>query len=423
MKNIRASRFFVLMAVVVAPLVMLIGIVGAQSVMVQEMALVDGGLPGEINNDKEGHIWVSDSGWPGIPGVNEVIGEVRELNPDTGVYTLYEGLYGASDARKDSFGRVWWTNIHSNTFGYMVPGAGTGTVWPLEGNGSPRGVAFDDNDRVWITDEIQPVIYSVDLAKTEICVYTDPQDGASRYILADGDDIWLADWLGERILRLDVSKLSYTTWQLPSDASPFDITLDWDGNLWWADQAKDELGQLEPVDNRITRYSLPTITSNSPPSDLFERIRGEIMTMFSIKNNSAAISSSPTMIDYHFGHLWYTGWGNGTFGSLNKNIAAGTSIVISPATVNINQSCKALGVGTTITVTTTVQSIDWQDNSYSMVADSDGWKIFELPFGSPPWGIAGEDDNVWVTNQGRHQLGRLTEERIHTYLPLIISPS
>ena len=119
----RNLRILLTLILTVAALSLLLwSIASAGGITGQEAALDQSGAAYEVNRDERGDLWVSDNG----------AGEVWQIHPPTGAYTVYQGLSNANDARVDVAGSIWWTDsTFDNKLGRISPGEGKVTTWKL----------------------------------------------------------------------------------------------------------------------------------------------------------------------------------------------------------------------------------------------------------------------------------------------------
>ncbi len=329
----------------------------------KEAALNPAGQVHELFRDEQGLLWASDY----------LAGEIWQIEPITGAYTVYEKLTGASDGRLDSSGHLWWSAYDDSAVGRLVPGASQATLWPLPEGSTPLGIAFDAGDRVWVTDVSEGNLYRLDPSAAQLCTYPLPDDGAADIILFHGGSIWLGDNNLGRILRLNPTSGGTTIWQLPLGAYPQGMSFDGDGKLWWADPGLEALGRLNPQSNRVTIFSVPP---------------------------SGPDPASPIAVAANNSGTWYTDW-RGQVGLLDPALAGGSSSIVSPAAESISATCTASGSGTAVPITQRSGSLAWNPADYTLAVDNKGWKIYDLPAGALPWGIAASGDDVWFADQGQ----------------------
>jgi streptogramin lyase len=332
----------------------------------------------EVNPDTGGNLWISDV----------FADEIWQLDPRAGVYTIYQGMPGASDARRDSEGDVWWANYVDNHLGQISLSANQVTTWTLPGAGKPWGTAVDDSGEVWVTDSFEPQVHRFDPDTQQLCTYMVPDAGISDYIVAEGGYIWLS-----RLLRLDPTTDEFTIWALPEGAFPEGVAVDESGHVWAADSGLSRLVELQPETNQLTTYMLPA-------------------------------GIWPEMLVPHKGLVWYTEDYSGTVGVLDPATANGTTTTVTSTTQSVTPACDNLGPGTSAPLVTSTGGTSWASTVITTVLDSDGWTIYELEQGSSPWGIAAVQDDVFVVDEGRQKLLRLSvkgiEEKHRLYLPLIL---
>lgn len=332
----------------------------------------------ELNRDANGFLWVSDTG----------AGEVWKIAPGLGGAdaTVYSGLSYASDARLAPDGKLWWSDYFNGRLGRYIPGQTKATTWSLPNVISHTlGIAFENSDRIWVTNEEEPFVHSYEPTKGatgEFCWYSLPVGGASSYILYDNGRIWLGDWINNRILALDPLQNEFTIWQLPIAAHNriLGLTVDSEHNLWWADHPQDQLGRLKPNTNELTLYkiNLPLL--------------------------------GPRMVYSHRDRIWFTGFTTGSDGYagwIEPNKATGTKTIISPTTSPAPPHCQPAPTGLEINVTTTTRTDLWSgDFVYDVLNNFAGTSIYHLPATDSgqlgqPWGLALAGNDAYFVDQGR----------------------
>jgi len=361
------------MASLLSGLIMALGLVGitgaASNPLGQEMNLTAGGSVYEVNPDAHGNLWLSEYD----------ADRVWQVNLATDVYTIYEGLPNASDARRDADGNVWWSDYDGGNLGRISLSAGTVTTWTLmePGEGNPYGIAFDDSGHVWVTDDDNPKVYHFDPTSKKVDIYT--YDGLySSYILFHDDYLWLGDYGNGsgQIVRLDPAAEQSTRWQLPTGTNPVGLAVNNSGHIWWVDYGLDglgSLGRLEPTENRVTTYDLP-------------------------------VGVHPTMVAMDGENVWYSEGGRSAFGVLNPAAAHGTSTTVVPITTTVAPSSRVIGSGVSAAVPISTGVAVWSPVVITTTYDSDGWQIFELPSGAYPWGIAAVEGEIYLADTGRDKL-------------------
>jgi streptogramin lyase len=340
------------------------------------MDLTTGGAAYEVNPDAEGNLWVS---------VYEA-DEIWQVDWAGGTYTIYHDLAGAGDGKRGTAGHVWWTGYDDGWLGRLSVDSGTVTTWTIPGAEYPWGIAFDDAGRVWVTDDGGPRVYRFDPATTEVCTYT-YDGGYSDYVVFDSGALWLGDPEEYQLVRLDPVANQFTRWGLPG-AEPVGLAVDEAGHLWWADDGLGALGRLDPANNVVTTYTLP-------------------------------FGGSPTMIAPDGARVWYAEVLSDSFGFLRPAAANGISATVVPTPTSVVSTCVSLGTGTTSAAVTSSGTITWTAGSATPAVDGGGWRVYELPSGAYPWGIA-VDNGIWIVDQDRDKLILFA---IEVYLPFVARSS
>jgi streptogramin lyase len=366
---------------------------------VNEAGLNPQGSAYEINPDSDGWLWISDY-WGG---------EVWRVNPQTGAYYKYmtdpnpsDELYSfPADARR-SGNFFWWVEGDSDLIGRAAVASGAFTLWKVP-VASLYGSALDASGRLWASDGSQPYIYRLEdkPADTpdELCTFALPDGGQTYYFAYQDPYLWLGDYVNSRLLRLHVNDFSYSWWQLPEQgdppipSSPFGMTVDADGHLWYADDSIKELAELDPDSDVLTHYVIPT-------------------------------KSMPQMVAVVGDEVWYTGHSPNTIGVLDSLAAAKTTSNLTQVDSILSPDCSAIPTYTSGNLTMVTGTISWTPTSYPPLVDANGWQIYQMPVDASPWGIAYRNGEVWVVDSGRQKLVEIDAtgrtDTFNVFLPLII---
>lgn len=363
--------------------------VAAANLAGREMDLQQNGQAWELNSDQNGHLWISEYG----------LDEIWQLNPATDVYTIYEKIDGASDARLDTGGDLWWADFNNYGFGRLDLDSGIRTTWPLTGTkqGRPTGLNFDEQGRVWITDREAPELFSYDPQSEEFCHYSLPEQIRSWYVLNRGGYVWLADTARPYILRIDPEGESYTTWYYDDlDSDPRGMTFDDQGNLWWSGyRGQAALFSLYPDNGWLTAYALPDGKGR------------------------------PAMVAADGRYIWYSDE-EGSFGRLDPKAAGGVSAQIMPESDTLQPDCYSdWQPDANPPNEVSSYSASWSAGTYTNTVDAGGWLVYELPDDTPdgsepvgPWGIRVLENGVWLVDQDRQKLVHIERNRV--YVPTVV---
>jgi hypothetical protein len=176
--------------------------------------------------------------------------------------------------------------------------------------------------------------------------------------------------------------LGVTWWDLPGslDAEPFDLAPTDDGNLWWTDQTMDALVFLESAIAQISVYTLP-------------------------------VGVEPQMLELYKDKVWYTESNNGDPGSVGVLDPAGAisfTVPLATSSSTVTPDCGLLEATDTSLLTVTVGSLGWTEPaSLTPIYDADGWRVYQMPADSKPFGLTERQGDLFVTDQGRQKLLRL----------------
>jgi streptogramin lyase len=380
----------------VLALVLLVVALRAGAAAVQqglEMDLKDDGQAWELNPDHNGDLWISDY----------AAGEIWQVNPATDVYTIYEKISGASDARLDANGDLWWADFNNYGFGRLELDGNVRTTWPLTGAviGRATGLNFDDQGRVWITDGSRPDLYSFDPRNDEFCHYKLPKQIRGWYVVAHDGFLWMVAALQPYVLRIDPDDGSYATWhyhELGSNSHARGLAFDDQGNLWWSGyNGQSSLFWLILESNFVYEFALP------------------------------GGKGWPTMVDAGQGFVWYGDelTEDGAFGRLDPQSASKESSRVLPESIPPRFTCYAdwqpTGGGSG---NVSSASASWSAGTYTTTVDADGWRVYQLPDDTPDgvdpvgaWGIRALDSGTWIVDQDRQKLVHIRWN--HVFIPRI----
>lgn len=354
------------------------------SIPVDETELLspsDGGGAYEVNPDAEGWLWISDY-WGG---------EIWRLNPLTGVYTEY--ITGSTPADARSSGNLfWWVENDSNFIGRALVDTGAFTRWEVPGVYSLYGTALDDSGNLWVSDETQSFIYRLAVNSSgnsgTLCAYSLPDYGMTNYMVFQDPYLLIGDYMNSRLLRLNVDDNTYVWWQLPDNSDPLGMAFDADGDLWYADFDNKLIAELDPDLNYLTTYPTP--------------LPGEIPQMIAIQGK----------------RVWYTSMTD-TIGALDTTSADHTHPPVTWEDGFLIPDCGSGPVSPSSSGNLSMYSKNytWLPRSYDSVLDAGGWRIYQVPTdGTAPEpilfpnvsGIAYHNGKVWVVDNGRQKLVRIT---------------
>jgi streptogramin lyase len=347
---------------------------------VQDMELNPNGEAYEINVGASGRLWISDY----------VGDEIRVIHPGTGVYTTYQAST-PSDARPDGAGSLWWSDTDSHLL-RLVLATGQVTSWTLPVSGFPLGTAVDQDGDIWLSDSTESLLYRFDPGTTELCSFTLPDGGNSNYITADGENIWLSDYVASRLMRLEPASNTFTLWDLPWSSYVNGIEVDGDGDVWIAESDEFSLlAEFDPQINQLNAYTVP-------------------------------YGIWPEMLAFLGDSVWYTEDIYGTIGVLDPASADSGAYILDVSSEQVAPSCAVLGAGSTAPAVTSSGTHPWASSMITNEVDIPGWSIYTLPENGTPWGITVLGDDVYVVDQGRQMLMRISaqEDTQKIYLPVVI---
>lgn len=367
--------FRVVLPLVLVSLAIVLGITTSAraDLAVTEAGLNPAGEALEINPDDVGKLWITD----------DKAGEIWGVDPSSGAYSVYPVGGAPSDAHQ-SGGVLSWADTITNTLGQVKISDGTYSLWKVPGNITFAGTNLDTQGRLYAADFSNPVLYRLDPVAGELCTIT--ISGAGYYIVRDADYLWFTDKIG--LMRLQISNNSLTSWTLPSGSAPLGLAVDTLGNLWYADQSKLTIAQLDPNTNHLTSYAIPN-------------------------------GISPVMIAVQSGFIWYTTQPTlSNIGRLDPLVAANSVSTLTNQSNTVTPSCSIISPSSTGTMTVSSGNLSWTNTTYPSIINTGGWKIYQMPALSIPWGIT-VPALGYVVDLGRQELVRFTPPN-KIYFPIIV---
>ena len=344
-----------------------------------ETDLLPAGSAEDIHIDSTGKVWVTEND----------AGAARQLDPATGAYTLYTGLTGARDAQIGPDGNLWWTTDEAATVGRMSLARRTVTTWTIALPFGALNLAFDAGQRVWLLGGGSPGVYQFDPNSGVLCSFALPGAGGGLFIAAHNGALWFADDVNVGVGRITPTTNAYTFWPLNFGLSTNleGLTFAPNGDVWLADHDTPAIVRLQPDANRATAFGLPGL-------------------------------DSPVQLAYHAGQIWFAQEVTDTIGFIDPAAAGGdTPQVVTPTTSTLAPIC--LGGSGALTTTAGISS---GVASFSPLALTStvhtGGTLYRLPAGSLTYGLAFNNFDLWLPDNGRDKLVRL-DTALRLYLPLV----
>lgn len=334
-----------------------------------EGSLANAVKPYEINPDSSGMLWVSDY----------ATGDVWGIDAETGETLKYYVGGNPSDARRvgDYF---YWADGEANILGRSNL-LGAGYTWNVSSASGFYGTAVDAQGRLWASDAALPDLYRLDPVQANLCHVTIPDGLWLGYLVYSDGYLWFSDenYLSNkaRLLRLRVSDNHLDWWVLPLNSSPFGLTVDAEGDLWYANDGFPlGLVELDPESNSIKTYYLP-------------------------KGNK------PAMVAFHGGLIWFTEQGLDSFGMLDPSGIDRPPVSVSKGEANLACKNDPYHVNESVQVPLNEGQIQWDSASFPEIYADGVWNIYQMPEEeADPWGIAYQDDKIWVIDQGQQVIIR-----------------
>jgi streptogramin lyase len=181
------------------------------------------------------------------------------FDPDTKKFT--EFLSPSADGAKfstygvagDADGNGWWADITEDKLGRGDVSTGKSSEIQLQPRSEMRNFTTPEDRQFYDRkNDLSPLSINTSA----------PWSRSPRRIAADhsGRYVWSADFYGQDISRVDIRSLKVTYYDLPIPyASPYDLKVDKNHNVWVALRNADRVGKFDPKTQKWTVYQLPTL--------------------------------------------------------------------------------------------------------------------------------------------------------------------
>jgi len=289
-------------------------------------------------------------------------------------------------------------------------------------NSKPTGIAVDlTNNKIFFTEFGADKIGKLDITTGAIEEYSLSTGSRPFDIAFDGSDIWFTErYVSNKIGRLDQSGVIHE-YQLPASypwSNLWGITVDSNGNVWFASNAYNFIGKFDKTTMSI--FTIPT--PNSAPRHLVYDPRGPfIWFTMNVANkigrlNPSAAGGNGEITEYSlpatlngpdhiaidsFGFIWFTCEGSNTIGKLNPWTGEFTTIYTSGVTRGI-----AVDSSNNVWFTLPVGKIARYSPPLNLITE------FSIPTSpSTPEEILIQESSpitVWFTEYDGSKIGKLT---------------
>jgi streptogramin lyase len=348
----------------------------------EETPLYPEGSAASIHIGPDGRLFVMDDATE-LWAVNSVTGGFIDYFP--------VGSVNLADIAFSSAVEVWWTN-NERGFGVSDLSNFETVEWYIpsdtfieDPNLGP--IAVYDN-KIWLPTWFTSAygLFQFDPTSKELCLFPFSTGIFAADIVVFNDQLWMLDWRGD---GLDNQLFAFTpatgflvSYPLGRNAAENAFIFVDNGQLWWAEDTVDgAIIRFIPGENNqaeMTVYSLP---SGTRPRNLFVQQ----------------------------GHVWYSD-STGTFGKLDTGQVSGSASVINGVDVGVISSTTCTNLGSPEPYPFSIYgqgTFSWSSQDSIVDTTQFGLQIYELPVGSEAFGIAVQNDYIWVSDAGRQKLIRM----------------
>jgi streptogramin lyase len=400
---------------------------------VTEFATTVNSGPAGITAGPDGNLWFTENAGNKLGKITPA-GVVSESPPLPSSGSGPEGITAGPD------GNLWFTEFTGNRVGNINPTMPTGITEATfrTADSGPEGITAGPDGNVWFVGKNSGQFGHS--TPSDLLIYQGPARSQPYGITAGPDgNLWITEFDGNTVARFIPSTLGFRQFGIPTaNSQPEGITAGPDGNLWFVENGGNKVGRITPAGD-ITEYPIPT--ANSHPQ---------------------GITAGPD------GNLWFTENAGNKVGKIATGLPRGSTTVYVVATAADHFALTTTAAnpdvaGTPFSVTVTAQ--DPYGNTatgfrgtahfrssdptatlpadYTFTAGDQGAHTFSgvvlrraggqtltlagsdvsgfatesaLPTAaSSPAGItAGPDGNLWFTENGANQVGKVTPARAVT---------
>jgi streptogramin lyase len=260
-------------------------------------------------------------------------------------------------------GNLWFTDVGTGKIGKITI-SGAVTEYATENN-EPEGITSGPDNNLWFASHASAYVNRITTSGT-VTKYALASGHPEGIVTGPDGNLWFTN--GAKIGKITTSG-TITEYTLTVGSSVGSITTGPDGNLWYGNSGKNKIGKIT-TSGTITEYSLPA------------------------GSNPYGITSGPD------GNLWFTD--NGT-NKVGKITTSGTiteyALAATSAPRGIASSRGSLWVAEYGTTSST--------GKMAKITTGGAVTEYSLPAFSKPNGIAaGQDGNLWVTENGTNKILR-----------------
>ncbi len=223
-----------------------------------------------LYDQKRNVIWISDFTYQ----------QIWKFNPETKEFQSLKHAGGSAGRLSlDSRARVWFTDTKTMAFGYVDPDTNLSKIYKLPIEGFMGDLKIDSNGIVWIS-------------------------------VTDKD----------KIIRFDSHNASFMIIDLAEGSQPASILIDRSGHVWFTQTETGDIGLIDPLSNKITKYR-PSDGKLTSPSSMIQDTDGNIwigehggktITRFNPESLNFDRYSVPDkdaltlgLVEDKYGNIWY----------------------------------------------------------------------------------------------------------------------
>ena len=254
---------------------------------VQDWNIPAGQDPWGTAFDSSGHVWVAIPGCDPTPicNSNTPPGIIAEFDPATSNWIanyqlpskFAQPLFLAFGAMGK--GNLWFPMPMNNSLGMFNPTKHTFQQWAVPtASAGPWDVAIDHQGLVWFTEHYTNKISSFDPVHHVFKEYATSAQNSQPYgIVVDAhNNIWFTEnnssvaQIGEYTATGVMHEYKIRNNPPPSELTPYLITYDHQGNIWWSDGYAGTIGQLvisqasNGTNQGVTEYNVPSPACSAP---------------------------------------------------------------------------------------------------------------------------------------------------------------
>ncbi len=154
--------------------------------------------------------------------------------------------------------KIWFTEVGAGKVGRLDPTTGDIVEFPVgAADSQPQGIVAGPDGALWGTEAAANRVFRVSL-EGRVTEFRIPTPGSLPVSIAAGRGgaLWVSEFSAGKLLRLSTTG-RIREFALPRGARSYGLTSAPDGNVWFTDRGRNQIGLVTPA-GRVFEYALAT---------------------------------------------------------------------------------------------------------------------------------------------------------------------